>query len=73
VSDGLSHSTTDFPILVAGRAGGYLKYPGIHIRSATSENTSDVLLTCLRAVGTGVTSVGGAQGLSTTECTALKA
>lgn len=73
VSDGLSHSVTDYPILVAGRAGGYLKYPGIHIRSSSAQNTSDVLLTCLRAVGTGVTSVGAAQGLSTTECAALKA
>ncbi|HVG57900.1 MAG TPA: DUF1552 domain-containing protein [Hyalangium sp.] len=73
VSDGLSHSVTDYPILVAGRAGGYLKYPGIHIRSPNAQNTSDVLLTCLRAVGTGVTSVGAAQGLSSTECAALKA
>jgi Protein of unknown function (DUF1552) len=73
VSDGLTHSVADYPILVAGRAGGYLKYPGIHIRSSSEQNTSDVLLTCLRAVGTGVTSVGAAQGLSTTECAALKA
>jgi hypothetical protein len=73
VSDGLTHSVADFPILVAGRAGGYLKYPGIHIRSPSEQNTSDVLLTCLRAVGTGATSVGAAQGLSTTECAALKA
>lgn len=73
VSEGLSHSITDYPILVAGRAGGYLKYPGIHVRSTSAQNTSDVLLTCLRAVGTGVTSVGEAQGLSTTECTAIMA
>jgi hypothetical protein len=73
VSDGLTHSVTDYPLLVAGRAGGYLKYPGIHIRSSSEQNTSDVLLTCLRAVGTGVTSVGAAQGLSTTECADLRA
>jgi hypothetical protein len=73
VSDGLTHSVADYPLLVAGRASGYLKYPGIHIRSPNAQNTSDVLLTCLRAVGTGVTSVGAAQGLSTTECAALKA
>jgi hypothetical protein len=73
VCEGLSHSITDYPLLVAGRAGGYLKYPGIHVRSTTRENTSDVLLTCLKAVGTDVTSVGGAQGLSTTECAAIKA
>src|SRR5262249_27790973 len=49
VCEGLVHSITDYPLLVAGRAGGYLKYPGIHHRSTTAENTSDVLLSCLRA------------------------
>lgn len=73
VSEGLLHSITDYPVLVAGRAGGYLKYPGVHYRSGSRENTSDILLTCLRAVGTGVTSVGGAEGRSTSEATALKA
>ncbi|MBN1209690.1 MAG: DUF1552 domain-containing protein [Myxococcaceae bacterium] len=73
VCEGLAHSITDYPILVAGRAGGYLKYPGIHVRSTTRENTSDVLLTCLRAVGANVASVGADQGLSNTECAAIKA
>ncbi|MFL5343839.1 MAG: DUF1552 domain-containing protein [Hyalangium sp.] len=73
VSEGISHSIRDYPLLVAGRAGGYFKYPGVHVRSTTQANASDVLLTCLKAVGTGVTSVGGAEGLSTTECAAIKA
>lgn len=73
VCEGLSHSITDYPVLVAGRAGGYLKYPGIHYRSPNGENTSDILLTCLRAVGANVDSVGGGSGLSTTPCTGIMA
>jgi hypothetical protein len=73
VCEGLVHSITDYPILVAGRAGGFLKYPGIHLRSTTSQNTSDVLLTCLRAVGANVDSVGGDAGLSSTPCTGIMA
>ncbi|QRK06844.1 DUF1552 domain-containing protein [Archangium violaceum] len=73
VAEGYAHSTTDYPILVAGRAGGYLKSPGVHVRSTSKENTSNVLLTCLKAVGTGVASVGGDSGYSDTECTAIKA
>ncbi|PTL85545.1 DUF1552 domain-containing protein [Vitiosangium sp. GDMCC 1.1324] len=73
VAEGIAHSITDYPLLVAGRAGGYLKSTGIHVRSTSNENTSNVLLTCLKAVGTGVTSVGGSEGYSDTECTALKA
>lgn len=72
VSEGLAHTVTDYPILVAGRAGGYLE-TGLHVRSTSRENTSNVLLTCLKAVGTGVTSVGGGSGYSTTECAAIKA
>jgi hypothetical protein len=68
VCEGLSHSITDYPILVAGRAGGFLKYPGVHYRSTSNDNTSDVLLTCLRAAGAAVDSVGAEGGLSTTPC-----
>ena len=71
VCEGLVHSITDYPILVAGRAGGFFKYPGIHHRSMTSDNTSDVLLTCLRAVGANVDSVGSEGGLSTTLSTGI--
>ena len=71
VCEGLVHSITDYPILVAGRAGGFFKYPGIHHRSMTSDNTSDVLLTCLRAVGANVDSVGSEGGLSTNLCTGI--
>jgi hypothetical protein len=73
VCEGLLHSGTDYPLLVAGRAGGYLKHPGIHHRSTAGDNTSDVLLTCLQAVGTGVTSVGGGTAASSTPCSAIVA
>ncbi|MGA9523690.1 MAG: DUF1552 domain-containing protein [Myxococcaceae bacterium] len=66
VSEGWSHSLDDFPILLAGRAGGTLKSPGIHYRSTNGRSTSDVLLTVMQAAGTGVTSVGAKEGLSTT-------
>jgi Protein of unknown function (DUF1552) len=68
LAEGLVHSKNDYPILVAGSAGGALKSPGIHVRSANGANTSDVLLSCLQAVGTGVSSVGKDEGLSTSAC-----
>ncbi len=73
VAEGESHSSDDYPIVVAGRAGGFLKYPGVHHRGTTNDNTSDVLLTLLRAVGTGVTEVGAAEGYSNQPCAAIEA
>jgi hypothetical protein len=58
VADGKQHSITDYPILVAGRAGGKLTYPSVHYRSATGENTSMVLMSMLRAVGVPLTTFG---------------
>ena len=45
MSDGKAHNITDYPILVAGKGGGFLKYPGVHYRVASAENTSKALLT----------------------------
>jgi hypothetical protein len=73
-SDGRLHNLSDYPILVAGKAGGFLKYPGIHYRSPSGdENTSVVLLSLLRAVGTNLNQVGAAEGLVTTSCGAIEA
>ncbi|HUS65913.1 MAG TPA: DUF1552 domain-containing protein [Kofleriaceae bacterium] len=45
-----AHDNTEFPILIAGRAGGAL--PGnLHYRSGSKRNTSCALLTALRAAG----------------------
>ena len=73
VAEGESHSSDDYPIVVAGKGGGALKYPGVHVRGTRDDNTSDVLLTLLRAAGTGVTEVGAAQGRSTTPCADIEA
>ena len=73
VADGKLHSITDYPIVVGGRAGGVLKYPGVHYRSATKENTSTVLLSLLRAVGLPLTEFGQMGGHVTTGCSAIEA
>jgi hypothetical protein len=56
---GLDHTMIDMPILIAGRAGGRLVHPGIHLAAGRSNNTSDVFLTILQAMGTGATQAGG--------------
>jgi hypothetical protein len=72
VAEGLTHSANDYPILVAGAAGGSLK-PNVHVRSTTGENTSDVLLSCMQAIGTGITSVGLGGGYSSNPCRGIMA
>ncbi len=65
LSEGLDHSIDDYPILVAGKAGGALN-AGIHIRGS-GQNTTNVLLSCMKAViGPQVTSAGAEQGATTT-------
>ena len=71
VADGRDHSITDYPILVAGKAGGALKYPSVHYRSK-GENTSNVLLTILNAVGVPLTQFGDQGGLTSTRCTDIE-
>ncbi|MDP2272598.1 MAG: DUF1552 domain-containing protein [Archangium sp.] len=70
VAEGLDHSINDYPVLLAGKGGGALR-SGHHFRSGTGRNTSDILLTAMRALGTNATSVGSASGLSTTPITEL--
>lgn len=72
VADGKAHSATDYPIVVAGGGSGYLKYPSVHYKGA-KENTSNVLLTVMRAAGSSITQVGLDKGLSSTPCTAIQA
>jgi len=71
--EGANHSSKDQPAIVAGRGGGALRHPGIHYRSDSQENTSDILLTCLQAFDPQASEVGSAQGLSTTPLAAIKA
>lgn len=70
VAQGVDHSITDYPVLLAGKGGGALR-SGYHFRSGTGRNTSDILLTCMRALGTGAASVGLSSGLSTTPISEL--
>jgi hypothetical protein len=70
-AEGLSHSNADYPIVLAGSAGGALRYPGIHHRAAESftikRNTNDVLMTILQAMGSERTSIGEGLTRSTAE------
>jgi hypothetical protein len=57
VSFGRTHSLDDYPIIIAGTAGGALK-KGIHYRSPSGENASMVLLSLVRAMGLAVNEYG---------------
>lgn len=61
LSEGYTHSNDEFPVLIAGRAGGALN-SGYHYRSNTRENTTKALLTLLRAMGDPRPSYGTAAG-----------
>jgi hypothetical protein len=71
-AEGKAHSIRDYPILVAGRAGGYFKYPGIHHREVGG-NTSTVLMSLLRSVGLSPAEVGASGGRATTGLAAIEA
>jgi hypothetical protein len=63
VSESQTHGGTDFPLLVAGKAGGKLK-GDTHIR-LVGENVSKVPFTLLTAMGGNATSFGSGDGLVT--------
>lgn len=75
LSQGWSHSWQRQPILIGGHACGYLQYPGIHYQAipqnnpsddqTAAGNTSDILLTMLRAFDPAAPSVGGGAPMST--------
>ena len=68
VAEGLTHSSNDYPIIIAGQGGGYFRYPGIHHRGTIDDNTSNVLLSVMQAAGTDLTEIGADQGYSNTPC-----
>jgi hypothetical protein len=72
-AEGQPHSIDDYPILVAGKAGGALAHPGIHYRSSDGENTSKVLLTLLQAMDLDVSEYGNGGGYTNEPLDALKA
>jgi hypothetical protein len=67
-----AHSVFDMPLLVAGKGGGKLVYPGIHYASPSQENISDVLLSMLQCFDPTATSVGGGPPMSTTPLMAIR-
>ncbi len=60
VSGGWDHAFNDYPLLVAGRAGGALAYPGVHV-SLAGANAARVPFTCLKAIGAPVETWGTDQ------------
>ncbi len=71
-AEGWSHTIKGQPVIVAGKGGGYLKYPGIHI-NGNGGNPSDILLTCLQAFDPMATSIGAGNPMSNTPIAAMKA
>ncbi len=61
VSQGRNHSIDEYPVLLAGKMGGYLK-PGQHYRSASGENVSKVALTMAQGMGLSLPSFGHDAG-----------
>lgn len=70
---GREHTINDYPILVAGKAGGALK-GGVHYRSTTGENTSTVLHSLFKATtDLPITEFGKDGGRVTSGCKAIEA
>lgn len=72
VSLGKTHSLDEFPIILAGSAGGKLQ-TGMHYRSAARENANKVLLTLLRAMGLQFASFGEEETYTEDGLTAVEA
>ena len=75
LSEGLTHSVDDYPIVLAGRAGGAMRFPGIHLRgpSLVRKNTADVLITILQAMGSTRASIGTGLTASSTPVSEIMA
>jgi hypothetical protein len=59
VAEGHTHSLKDFPMLVIGRAGGALRYPGVFRHASNpDESAARTLLTAARAAGAKLPSWG---------------
>ncbi|MGZ3417478.1 MAG: DUF1552 domain-containing protein [Polyangiales bacterium] len=69
-SHGREHSIDDYPIVIAGKAGGALK-GNVHYRSK-GENTSKALFSLTKAMGVPGTEFGKAGGRVTSSCTAIE-
>jgi hypothetical protein len=68
---GKVHSTDEWPVLLAGRAGGAIK-GNQHLRYA-GQSLSNVLLSIANIFGANLTSIGLAGGMTSTELAGLRA
>jgi hypothetical protein len=57
LAEGQSHSNHDYPVVLAGLAGGTMRRGGVHVRRVNG-NTNDIHMTILRAMGSARTSAG---------------
>jgi hypothetical protein len=78
VAEGWNHSELDYPLIVAGHAGGRLKSGVGHYRSTSEESLSDVGFACLKSVLDDPDAVteygsdsGNYTGYTTTPCAAI--
>jgi hypothetical protein len=71
-AEGFDHSVTDMPVVVVGKGGGTLRYPGVYFRQQGA-NTSNILLSVMKSVDPTLSSVGGDSGISTTPCSGIMA
>jgi hypothetical protein len=71
-SDGTAHSVRDYPLLLSGGGGGFVKSPGSHYAS-DGENVSKALFTLARYGGYQGADFGGGGGLVTESLTAIEA
>ena len=71
VSYGRTHSLDEFPILLAGSAGGKLR-KGLHYRSRNKENASKVHVTLMRALGINTPGFGVDEGFASDSISALE-
>ena len=77
-AEGLVHSVADYPIVLVGKAGGAMRFPGVHTRGSDlfgigRKNTSDVLMSILRAMGSGRASIGAGASRSSSVVTEILA
>ena len=70
VSFGRLHQLDDFPIIIAGSAGGAIK-SGFHYRSSSGENSSHVCFSLARAMGLSISEFGLEAGLVNSGLSAL--
>ena len=71
VSEGRAHSLDEYPLVLAGSAGGRLQQ-NLHYRSHSIENANKFTLSVLRAMGMNLVSFGAGDSLVTDGLTALE-